>query len=246
MIRLNRHASSGLYDRLATGGLGPREARLLFTHARTCTHCRTRLDRVSLALRVFESGRVLEPSAGELRAFENAGLNAALQGSRRSRGTRQAFWWASAAAIASVSAVVTLSFPRELELAARGPPQTSREVVLRIFCAKSSSPLSELKQSAHCGPEEALAFAASSKLAGTHVAIKFSTEGEEWVEGPFRVSGTPGREAPLPLTLALTGRAGALRVLAAFAEKPEELLRAAREEDGRFATLRVQSVRVER
>jgi hypothetical protein len=261
--------------RLATSGtLPPRQWGRVLRHARGCSRCGARYERVVNMQRVLAHGALTEPTAAELESVAALGLRAALAaaaparggllsrragsastgatrapwGSTAERDTGAPRWWSglgSAGALAAVAACALLLLVAPREEEwGTRGEGTGATAVLRLFCVPEDSALREVKGEGLCPPGAALAFAAAVRPPLTHAAVVVRGASGARVEGPFEVKTAPGAEAALDLTPRLPG-SGVVEVTTVFAASAEAALAAARG-DAVEGVVRVQHrVRVE-
>jgi hypothetical protein len=241
---LNGHVDT-LLERWATGELSPRQASRLLRHARTCTRCGQRYERMALAWRVLEGGNLHAPSEQEAAAISAAGLEAALSAAAPEASRLR---WPVLALLGGMLAALSLP----LMLAPTGSGEwTSRgsgtpaEATLRVFCAVKQRPLRALQPGWSCPPGALLAFAAGAQPPLSQVVVRVHGSGLDRTEGPFAVGGKPGAEGPLEVTLPLDMPPGPAEIVAVFADGPEAARKALRGEEVPGSVVLRQQVRVE-
>ncbi|MFY1831759.1 hypothetical protein ACN47A_37940 [Myxococcus fulvus] len=240
-----RHIDAGL-TRQAQGELPSPQAARLLRHAHLCHRCGPLYERWARAQRALE-GSLDAPSSVERHALTEGGLEAALAAAAPLEAPAR---WPSLTALggalaAVVLAVVLTSLPRD-EFRSRGLGTPPPGVALRIFCATPGQPLKELHASEACPAGAMLAFAAGGQAPYTHVALQVrGTQRAELMAGPFALTGSPGNEAPLELTVPLPETVGEAEVTAAFAGSPSAALAALRGEEQGGAVVLKQTLRVE-
>lgn len=262
MPLLNLHVDRHLARLASSGTLPPRQWHRMLRHARGCSRCGPRYERVLHMQRMLAHGTLAEPTPAELEAITARGLGAALasaaEGFAPTRGGRETWvergrallasgpWpelgraWTLAAVAAC--ALLMLTLPREEEWGTRGEGGSS--AVLRLFCVPEDAALREVKGEGACPPGAALAFAAGVRTPLTHaVVVVRGAEGTR-MEGPFEVRSPPGAEAALDVTPRLPG-SGDVEVTAVFAPSAAAALAAARGEPAEGAVRVQHRVRVE-
>jgi hypothetical protein len=242
-----RHIDASL-TRWSLGALSSHESARLLRHAHGCARCGPRYERWAQAHRALE-GDVDQPSSVELQALGDAGLAAALAAAEPQEAPSR---WPSLAVLGGALAAVFLAVvltPHAThlnEFTSRGEGTPPPGVALRIFCATAGQPIRELHAGDSCRAGAMLAFAAGGNAPYTHVAVQVrGAKKAEVVAGPFSLSGTPGKEAPLELTVAMPQWAGAVDVTAAFADRPAAALAALRGEEHEGSVVLKQEVKVE-
>ncbi|MCY1019500.1 hypothetical protein [Pyxidicoccus sp. MSG2] len=242
-----RHIDASL-TRWSLGALSSHESARLLRHAHGCARCGPRYEQWARAHRALE-GDVDLPSSVERQALGDAGLAAALAAAVPQEAPSR---WPSLAvlggALAAVFLAVVLTPPatNTREFTSRGEGTPPPGVAIRIFCATAGQPMRELHAGDSCRAGAMLAFAAGGNAPYTHVAVQVrGPKKAEVVAGPFSLSGTPGREGPLELTVPMPQLAGAMEVTAAFADRPAAALAALRGEEHEGSVVLKQEVRVE-
>ncbi|WP_342376665.1 hypothetical protein NVS55_35675 [Myxococcus stipitatus] len=241
-----RHIDASL-SRWAQGELPSAQAARLLRHAHLCHRCGPLYERHAQAHRALE-GSSQAPSSVERQALTEAGLQAALAAAAPlpvpSKGPALA---ALGGAVAAALLAVMLTPSLTHEFRARGIGSPPPGVALRVFCATSGQPLRELHAGEACPANAMLAFAAGGRPPYSHAAVRVrGPRGLELTRGPFALVGTPGKEAPLELTVPLPEAVGEARVTAAFASSASAALAALRgdgEQEG--AVVLEQTLRVE-
>lgn len=242
-----RHIDASL-SRWAQGALPSAQAARLLRHAHACHRCGPRYERWTQAHRALE-GTADAPSSVERRALTEAGLHAALAAAvpLEAPAPRWSALAALGGAVAAAFLAVLLTPSLTHEFRARGMGAPPPGVALRVFCATSGQPLRELHSGEACPANAMLAFAAGGRPPYTHAAVRVrDPRGLELTGGPFALAGTPGREAPLELTVPLPEAVGEAKVTVAFASSASAALAALRtdgEQEG--AVVLEQTLRVE-
>lgn len=244
-----RHIDASL-TRWALGALSPNESARLLRHAHGCTRCGTRYERWAQAHRGLEGDTLDTPSSMERQALTDAGLAAALAAAAPAE--QAPARWPSlamlAGAVAAVFLGVVLTPPATdtREFTSRGEGTPPPGVALRLFCAAAGQPMRELHAGDACRTGAMLAFAAGGNAPYSHVAVQVrGAKKAEVTAGPFVLSGPPGREDPLELTVPMPPQAGVVEVTAAFADRPAAALAALRGEQHEGAVVLKQEVKVE-
>ncbi|AGC48557.1 hypothetical protein MYSTI_07285 [Myxococcus stipitatus DSM 14675] len=242
-----RHVDASL-SRWAQGELPSSQAARLLRHAHLCHRCGPLYERWAQAHRALE-GVSHAPSSVERQVLTEAGLHAALAAAAPLPGVSSK-WPALAAlggAVAAALLAVLLTPSLTHEFRARGFGSPPPGVALRVFCATSGQPLRELHSAEACPANAMLAFAAGGRPPYSHAAVRVrGPRGLELTRGPFALVGTPGKEAPLELTVPLPEAAGEAHVTVAFASSASAALAALRgdgEQEG--AVVLEQTLRVE-
>ncbi|WP_238540000.1 hypothetical protein [Corallococcus macrosporus] len=244
-----RHIDASL-TRWSLGDLSSHQAARLLRHAHDCRRCGPRYERWAQAHRALEGNDLHAPSSVELKALSDGGLEAALAAAAPEQTLSR---WPSLAllggALAAVFLAVVLvpSASNTLgEFTSRGEGTAPPSVALRIFCATPGQALRELHAGDACRAGAMLAFAAGGKAPFTHVAVQVrGARKAEVTAGPFALSGSLGKEAPLELTVPMPETAGTVEVVAVFAGSPAESLATLRGEPTEGTVVLKQSVRVE-
>ncbi|WP_426755283.1 hypothetical protein [Myxococcus sp. Y35] len=244
-----RHIDASL-TRWSLGDLSSHQAARLLRHAHACQRCGTRYERWAQAHRGLEGGNLDVPSSVELKALSQAGLEAALAAAAPEQAPSR---WPSLALLGGALAAVFLAVvlvPTATkapgEFVARGEGTAPPGVALRLFCATPGQALRELHAGDACRAGAMLAFAAGGQPPFTHVAVQVrGVHKAEVTAGPFALSGSLGKEAPLELTVPMPETAGVLEVIAVFADSPAESLATLRGEQTEGTVVLKQSVRVE-
>lgn len=245
-----RHIDASL-TRWSLGELSPRQSARLLRHARRCGRCAPRYERWALAHRGLMGGDLDAPSPMEQHALTESGLAAALAAAAPAE-EAPARWPSLAVlggALAAVFlAVVVIPQVRESqgEFQSRGEGTPPLGAALRVFCATPGQPLRELHAGDGCRAGATLAFAAGGVEPYTHVAVQVrGAKKDEVLAGPFPLTGTPGKEAPLELTVPMPESGGVVEVTAVFSDRAGAAVGVLRgEEHGGTVVLR-QAVRVE-
>lgn len=222
---------------LAAGQLGPRRFRALLRHAKTCHRCGTLYQRSISVLRQLEHGSPFEPAAAELEALTgyNEGAVLGLDRLPRTRGGWLALAVvASTVAAASVIAVIQVR-QQGGELSARGGEPAGAATV-RVFCAGNALPMRELKADAGCEVGRSLLLAAGARAPLEKLAVRVTGSAVTEVETSEAVTGPPGAEAAVALTVPLE-REGSVELVVAFAPTEAEALGALRGSTAPHATL---------
>ncbi|WP_171817812.1 hypothetical protein [Pyxidicoccus fallax] len=246
-----RHIDASL-TRWSQGVLAPAESARLLRHAHGCARCGARYEQWVRAHRALE-GDLDQPSSMERHALTEGGLAAALAAAAPAEEAPAR--WSSLALLAGAVAAVFLAVvvvppatntPNAHEFTARGEGTPPPGVALRIFCAAAGQPMRELHAGDACKSGAMLAFAAGGNAPYSHVAVQVrGAKKAEVTAGPFVLSGAPGKEGPLELTVPMPQQPGAVEVTAAFADRPVAALAALRgEQDGGVVVLK-QEVKVE-
>jgi len=241
-----RHIDAGL-TRWSEGTLSPAQSARLLRHAHVCRRCGPRYERWAQAHRALE-GSLDAPSSMERQALTEAGLAAALQAAAPAPTPARlpGLMVLGGALAAAVLALVLAPRPASDEFRARGLGTPPPGVALRVFCAAPGLPLRELHSGEACPAGALMAFAAGGSAPYTHVAVQVrGAEGPQVLAGAFPLMGTPGKEAPLELTVPLPEHGGEVEVTAAFASSPSAALAAVRGADEGGAVVLEQAVRVE-
>ncbi|NTX60749.1 hypothetical protein HUA74_08760 [Myxococcus sp. CA051A] len=240
-----RHIDASL-PRWAQGELPPAQASRLLRHAHVCHRCGPLYERWAQAHRALEDS-LDAPSSMERFALTEGGLEAALAAAEPlAAPSRWPSMMALAGALTAVVAAMVLSPALTDEFRARGLGTPPPGVALRIFCATPGQPLRELHSGEACPAGAMLAFAAGGQAPYTHIAVQVrGTQRAELTAGPFLLSGAPGKEAPLALTVPLPETVGEAEVTAAFADSPSAALAALRGEEQGGAVVLKQALRVE-
>lgn len=242
-----RHIDASL-TRWSLGALSSHESARLLRHAHGCARCGPRYEQWARAHRALE-GDVDLPSSVERQALSDAGLAAALASAAPQEA--QARWPSLAllgGALAAVFLAVVLTPPATdtKEFTSRGEGTPPPGVAMRVFCAAAGQPMRELHAGDSCRAGAMLAFAAGGNAPYTHVAIQVrGAKRAEVMAGPFSLSGAPGKEGPLELTVPMPQTAGVVEVTAAFADRPAAALAALRAEQYEGSVVLRQEVRVE-
>ena len=244
-----RHIDASL-PRWSLGDLSSPQATRLLRHSHRCQRCGARYERWAQAHRGLEHGQLDTPSFMELQALSQAGLEAALAAAAPEQAPSR---WSSLALLGGALAAVLLAvvlIPTTThvpgEFVSRGDGTPSPGAALRIFCATPGQPLRELHAGDACRAGAMLAFAAGGQPPFTHVAVQVrGVKNAEVTAGPFALSGGPGNEAPLELTVPMPEIAGVVEVIAVFARSPSESMATLRGEQAEGTVVLRQSVRVE-
>ncbi|HZI13494.1 MAG TPA: hypothetical protein VE153_24145 [Myxococcus sp.] len=245
-----RHIDASL-TRWSQGELSPRQSARLFRHARRCGHCGARYERWALAHRGLMGGDLGVPSPMEQHALTEAGLAAALAAAAPAEEAPAR--WPSLAMLGGALAAVFLAVvvvpqvrQADDEFGVRGTGQPPPGVALRVFCATPGHPLRELHAGDACRAGATLAFAAGGLEPYTHVAVQVrGAKKDEVLAGPFSLAGTPGKEAPLELTVAMPEAGGEVSITAVFSDRPATALGVLRGEEHGGTVVLKQAVRVE-
>ncbi|MBZ4416060.1 hypothetical protein [Myxococcus sp. RHSTA-1-4] len=243
-----RHIDASL-TRWSLGELSPSESARLLRHAHGCARCGARYEQWARAHRALEGGNLDMPSSMERQALTEGGLAAALAAAAPAEEARAR--WPSlamlAGAVAAVFLAVVLTPPATdtREFTSRGEGTPPPGVALRIFCAAAGQPMRELHAGDDCQAGAMLAFAAGGTAPYSHVAVQVrGAKKAEVTAGPFVLSGPPGREGPLELTVPMPQQAGVVEVTAAFADHPAVALAALRGEQTGGVVVLKQEVKV--
>ncbi|MFP2926960.1 hypothetical protein ACLESO_17525 [Pyxidicoccus sp. 3LG] len=244
-----RHIDASL-TRWSLGALSSHESARLLRHAHACERCGHRYERWARAHRALEGGDVDSPSSMEQQALTEGGLEAVLAAAAAVPSEAPSRWPSLAllgGALAAVFMAMVLapSTPKD-EFGVRGGGTPSLGVALRVFCATPGQALRELHASESCRAGAMLAFAAGGHAPYTHVAVQVrGAKKAEVTAGPFALSGPPGKEGPLELTVPMPQSPGVVEITAAFADSPPAALAALRGEQHSGTVVLKQEVRVE-
>lgn len=211
------HPSDALLAALAQGRLSGWRRRRVLHHARGCTRCADRHERLVLVERTLAGGDPNEPGPAELEALRRANRSAVLASVRGGAGERSGHRgrWVMAGAFVGLAVIGATTFliqvpgdqafsPEEVppEFMARGAAQELPSGVLRVFCLEADGVPRMLSDEGACPVGATLAFAARFDPVPESLRIEVhggaSPEVQELV-----LSLEPGREAVLPFTLKL-------------------------------------------
>ncbi|MBI5543731.1 MAG: hypothetical protein HY901_07590 [Deltaproteobacteria bacterium] len=216
----SRHIDAQLAQ-WSAGDLGAPGSRKMLEHAKCCSRCGGLLNRVLLAHRVFQ-GSLIKPSEEELSLWAcRAAAVAAASAPRESRAWNRS--WLMALAGAAVASLLVLivwpqtTLPPEFAVRGDGVPHPA---VLRIYCAAPGGDLEELVVGgkASCTAGSILGFAVGVQRPLRQVRLTVSLGGKTLAQKDFAVTGLPGNEEAVELTVAPGAGAGPVHVEAAFSE----------------------------
>ncbi|HZN93394.1 MAG TPA: zf-HC2 domain-containing protein [Myxococcales bacterium] len=208
----NRHAEADL-EALVAGTASPARRRRILRHVRSCERCGPRYEQLVVAHRALAGRAVDEPGPAELSALREANRAAVLRGEKAEPARRMAWVPALAAGAAAVVAVAIFWRPAQGtdEFRPRGAVG-EQDAVVRVFCARKDAPLEELRPEGRCPVGASLAFAVGAIPTMERVEVKVAGRPGEYAGA---VSGTPGREAPVPWTVELS-TPGRVEITATF------------------------------
>ncbi|PTL80331.1 zf-HC2 domain-containing protein [Vitiosangium sp. GDMCC 1.1324] len=217
----SRHPDAHIPELLA-GTLEARVRSRVLRHLHRCPRCEARYERLVHAERMLAHDHRDALAPSELSLLRESHLAAALASAEPLPGPRRGLWLGLAGTLAAGAVAVTLFLqPQEEVWTARGSGQP--QAVLRVFCARPSGELVELRGASSCPRDGQLAFAVSAEARPMQVMVSVRGEGLDFTRGPFPVDAPPGREAPLKLTLPLDSVVGArVEVVASFAPLAEQ------------------------
>ncbi len=199
----------GRLDSLAQGKLAPRTFRSMLQHAKTCHRCGTLYQSATAVIRQLENGSPFEPASFELQAIET-------YNQPRVKVAPQPRRWliaVGAMAVAVLLGLVWLRVPEEDSFTARG--SGSGAATLRCFCTGMGQTLREVAEGGTCQKGQSIAVAVGAQGALRTVVVKISGPAVSNAATREEVTGVPGAEAPIALTVRLE-REGSVNIVAAF------------------------------